>query len=195
MQFPGCAILTRGALETPWEPLPVAEAEADALEWALTVAHARHEDVHAAEHSLELQLPFLARVQAGVPVVPILIGHQTRETAIALGNAIADALGGMNMAMVASSDLSHYLPATKAYAMDRLVLSSLDQADPDALLDLLDRDPHHACGGGAMAAVLWAARRLGATAGGVLRYADSGDVTGDKSSVVGYASAAFSRPR
>ena len=195
VQFPGCAILTRGVLETPWDPLPIAEDAADALARALTIAHAPHAEIHAQEHSLELQLPFLARVQAGVPVVPILIGQQTRETAIALGAAIVEALGSVNLAMVASSDLSHYLPAAKAYAMDRLVLGALDQADPDALLDVLGRDAHHACGGGPMAAVLSAARRLGATAGGVLRYADSGDVTGDKSSVVGYASAAFSRPR
>lgn len=195
VQFPGCAILTRGALDTPWDPLPVAEREADALGKALTIPHEPHTEIHEQEHSLELQLPFLARVQPGVPVLPILVGRQTRETAIALADAIVDALGGVNLALVASSDLSHYLPATKAYAMDRLVLGALDQADPDALLDVLDRDPHHACGGGPMAAVLSAAKRLGATAGGVLRYADSGDVTGDKSSVVGYVSAAFSRPR
>jgi len=74
------------------------------------------------------------------------------------------------------------------------VLDALDAMDPERLMAALEREPHHACGGGPMVAVLHAARGMGVTTGRVLKYADSGDVTGDKSSVVGYVSAAFGEP-
>jgi AmmeMemoRadiSam system protein B len=75
--------------------------------------------------------------------------------------------------------------------MDQQVLDALNARSPDALMALLEKEPQHACGGGPMVAVLRAATRSGQVTGGVLAYADSGDVTGDKSAVVGYAAAAF----
>ena len=191
------AILTRGVLETPWDPLPIAEDAADADCTGADHRARPAAEIHAGSTPWRLQLPFLARVPAGVPMVPMLIGQQTRETAIALGAAIAEALGSVNLALVASSDLSHYHACGDGVCHGPpLCWAALDAGStPTPCIDALDRDPHHACGGGPMVAVMSAARRLGATAGGVLRYADSGDVTGDKSSVVGYASAAFSRPR
>jgi AmmeMemoRadiSam system protein B len=92
---------------------------------------------------------------------------------------------------VASSDLSHYHDAATARQMDQQVLDALNARSPDALMALLEKEPQHACGGGPMVAVLRAATRSGPVTGGVLAYADSGDVTGDKSAVVGYAAAAF----
>ena len=128
------------------------------------------------------------------PVIPILMGDQSRVVAFGLGDALAEAFAGRDIALVASSDLSHYQDAATAQRMDRVVLDALDAVDPERLMAALEREPHHACGGGPMVAVLHAARRMGATAGGVLKYADSGDVSGDKSSVVGYVSAAFGEP-
>lgn len=189
--FPGCAMLSRGSLETPWKPLPVDSALAKALAGATPYLRETGEQIHAAEHSLELQLPFLAHVLPEVPVVPILMGEQTRSVAFAVGDAIAEVARGRNVAIVASSDLSHYLDAVTAGALDAQVLEALDRRDPLLLMDRLERNPHHACGGGPMVAVLHAAARLDAADGGVLKYADSGDVTGDKSQVVGYVAAAY----
>jgi AmmeMemoRadiSam system protein B len=91
--------------------------------------------------------------------------------------------------LVASSDLSHYQDAPTAQAMDAVVLREVEGFDPEGLMRALEHEPHHACGGGPIVAVLHAARRLGATRARVLKYGDSGDVSGDKSSVVGYMAA------
>ncbi len=192
--FRGCALLRQGALETPWGTLPIAESLADALAAKTSLVSRAFEAIHAREHSLEMQLPFLARVLPDTPVIPILMGDQSRSVALGLGNALAETFRGRDVALVASSDLSHYQDAVTAQTMDRVVLDSLDAFDPERLMAALEREPHHACGGGPMVAVLRAARGMGATAGGVLKYADSGDVSGDKSSVVGYVSAAFGEP-
>jgi AmmeMemoRadiSam system protein B len=189
--FPGCAVLGRGAIETPWKPLPIDAELATALAKETPYLRETGEQIHAAEHSLELQLPFLAHILPGVPVVPILMGEQTRTVAFAVGAAIADVARGRNVALVASSDLSHYHDAVTAGAMDARVLDALDHRDASLLMERLEHNPHHACGGGPMVAVLHAAARLGAAEGGVLKYADSGDVTGDKSQVVGYVAAAY----
>jgi AmmeMemoRadiSam system protein B len=91
---------------------------------------------------------------------------------------------------VASSDLSHFEDARTAAAMDAVVLQQVELLEAEGLMQALEREPHHACGGGPMVAVLHAARTLGATRARVLKYGDSGDVSGDKSSVVGYMAAA-----
>ncbi len=191
--FDGIAIWPRGAWETPFGAVPIAE------EMAAAVAAASGEIVeypaaHAREHSLEMQLPFLARLLPGVPIVPLVMGHQRRETALALGDALARAVGGRageRVLLVASSDLSHYEDAAVAARLDAVVLRHVEALDADGLMDALERDPRHACGGGPIVSVLRAAARLGGTEARVLRYADSGDVSGDKSSVVGYMAAAI----
>jgi AmmeMemoRadiSam system protein B len=189
--FRGCAMLGHGAVETPWRPLPIAEDLANALARQTALVRETGADIHAQEHSLELQLPFLARVLPEVPIVPILMGEQTRDVAFGLGDAIADIAVGSAIALVASSDLSHYENRVRAQALDAQVLEALDRCDANLLMDRLEREPRHACGGGPMAAVLRAATRLGTARGGVLKYADSGDVTGDTSQVVGYVAAAY----
>jgi AmmeMemoRadiSam system protein B len=189
--FPGCAVFPRGSVDSPWEPHPVAVDLVEALTSSSNLITGAGADVHTQEHSLEMQLPFLARAQPGVPVVFILMGRQSRGVAFALGDAIARATAGRDVALVASSDLSHYHDAATARQMDQQVLDALNARSPDALMALLEKEPQHACGGGPMVAVLRAATRSGPVTGGVLAYADSGDVTGDKSAVVGYAAAAF----
>jgi AmmeMemoRadiSam system protein B len=149
---------------------------------------------HAREHSLEMQLPFVARLLPGVPVVPLVMGYQRRETTQALGDALARAVAsraGDRVLLVASSDLSHYEDAALAARVDAVVLRRVEALDADGLMTVLEREPRHACGGGPMVSVLRAAIALGCTEGRVLRYADSGDVSGDKSSVVGYMAAAI----
>jgi AmmeMemoRadiSam system protein B len=188
--FDGVSLWPRGAWDTPFGAVTVA---AD-LAGAIAASGGRVQEypaAHAREHSLEMQLPFLGRVLPGVPIVPLVMGYQTRATADRLGEAIARAVAGRNVLLVASSDLSHYNDARTAAAMDGVIVRHVEAFDPDALMDALEREPSHACGGGPMVSVLRAARSLGATRTRVLRYADSGDVSGDKDAVVGYMAAAI----
>jgi AmmeMemoRadiSam system protein B len=188
--FDGVAVYPRGAFDTPLGEIPIAEDVAAAILAATPVAR---EDmaVHGAEHSLEMQLPFLRRARPGTPVVPLMMGYQSAETVLALGDALATALAGRRALLIASSDLSHYLDARVAAAVDRQVLDCVERFDPDRLMAALGARPDHACGGGPILSVMLATRALGARGGRVLRYADSGDVSGDKKAVVGYMAAAF----
>jgi AmmeMemoRadiSam system protein B len=190
--FRGVSIWPDGSWETPFGEVPVDRALAAAIQAAsqeITEVPA----AHGREHSLEMQLPFVAYLMQGVPIVPLVMGHQTRGTAMGLGSALADAIAAHrgDVLIVASSDLSHYQDAGTAAALDAVVTSRVEALDPEGLMDALEREPRHACGGGPMVAVLDAARRLGSAHARVLRYADSGDVSGDKSSVVGYVAAAI----
>jgi MEMO1 family protein len=186
--FEGVAIWPGGAWETPFGPVAVDDALAATI--GSTLAHVSHDTApHGREHSLEMQLPFIARLLPGVPIVPIVMGHQTRETAIALGDGLARASAGGDILLVATSDLSHYEPASRAAELDALVAGRIEALDADGLMQVLEREPRHACGGGPMVAVLHAAQQRGAEHARVFRYADSGDVSGDKSAVVGYLAA------
>lgn len=191
--FDGVAIWPRGDWETPFGPVPVAEPLARAVA-AESEEIVEHSAAHLREHSLEMQLPFVAHLLPGVPIVPLVMGYQRRDTAFGLGDALARALTARpseNVLLVASSDLSHYEDARTASRLDGTVLQHIEAFDPDGLMAALEREPRHACGGGPIVAVMHAAVRLGCTEARVLRYADSGDVSGDKSSVVGYAAAAI----
>ena len=189
--FEGVAIATDDEFETPLGPLPVDASLRDAMRSACQLIVDRR-DAHLREHSLEMQLPFIARLVPSMPIVPLVMGLQTRGTSVALGEALADVCRGRRVLLVASSDLSHFHDAETAARLDHEVIAQVDRLDDDGLMALLERRAEHACGGGPMVAVLRAARHLGAHTSRVLRYADSGDVSGDKSSVVGYlASAAW----
>jgi hypothetical protein len=188
--FDGVAACARGAFDTPLGPVAIAEEVAAAIMAATPVVR-DHASPHAREHSLEMQLPFLRRVLPAAPIVPLLMGYQTDATIDALADGLARALEGRRALLVASSDLSHYLDAGTASRVDREVLDHVSRFDPEGLFDAMKARPDHACGGGPILAVMRAARALGARAGRVLRYADSGDVSGDKSAVVGYMAAAF----
>jgi AmmeMemoRadiSam system protein B len=194
--FQGVSIWPRGAWDTPLGAVKVAESLAGALA-AESSEIVEHPAAHGREHSLEMQLPFVARLLPGVPIVPLVMGYQQRETAMALGDALARAITSYrarnpgDVLLVASSDLSHYEDAATASRLDASVVRYVEALDADGLMDALEREPRHACGGGPMVSVLRAAVQLGGTRARVLRYADSGDVSGDKSSVVGYMAAAI----
>ena len=199
--FRGVSIWPAGQWQTPFGAIAVDTDLAHAIRMEcfdvvdLPSAHGR-------EHSLEMQLPFVGHLQPGARIVPLVMGHQTRETAFALGDAIARAIrstasndpndpNDSNVLLIASSDLSHYENAEVASRMDAIVVGHVEALDPKGLMTTLEQEPRHACGGGPMVAVMHAARQLGASEAQVLRYADSGDVSGDKSSVVGYLAAAL----
>jgi AmmeMemoRadiSam system protein B len=145
------------------------------------------------EHSLEIELPFLQRALGEFRLLPVMILDQREETAEALGLALGETLAGRKALLVASSDLSHFFPDSVARALDAEMMRRVHAFDPSAVIRAEEEETASACGRAAIAAVLWAARALGADRVSAVAYANSGDVTGDKSSVVGYGSAAIWR--
>ena len=188
--FDGVAVWAAGGFQTPFGIAPIAEDCATAIMAATPIVR-EHAAAHGREHSLEMQLPFVQRLAPGVPIVPLLMGLQTAETSRALGEALGTALRSRRALLVASTDLSHYYDAASAARLDDVVVEHVSRFDADGLQHALNQNPHHACGGGPTVAVMHAARSLGADEAVVLKYADSGDVSGDKSSVVGYMAAAL----
>ncbi|MDR7537855.1 MAG: AmmeMemoRadiSam system protein B [Armatimonadota bacterium] len=144
---------------------------------------------HAHEHSVEVQLPFLQYLGYRGCVLPIVMAVQDRQTVRRLADALAAAGAGLAVTLVASTDLSHYLPHQRAVAADRPILNALAAGDSEGLLETVAGRGLTMCGAGPAAAVLEACRRLGATSFHVLRYATSGDTGGGHDSVVGYAAA------
>jgi AmmeMemoRadiSam system protein B len=193
--FDGVAVWPDGAFDSPLGPARVDEAGARALAQFPIVQSLP--SAHKREHSLEMQLPFLRRVHPDLPIVPVLIGFQRRKTIDALADAIVRAFTGRRALLVASTDLSHYFDARTAVTLDARVMERINAFDAESLLDLFEEYPEHergryvACGGGAAIAVMKAARALGATDGRVLKYAHSGEISGDYDGVVGYLAAAL----
>jgi len=145
---------------------------------------------HDPEHSLEIELPFLQRaLKSDWKLLPVMVRAQDPQVSEGLGKALAQVLRGRNFALVASTDLSHFYSQAAALKFDRAMLDTIESFDPEAAFDLERAGKGFACGLGAVTAVLWAARGLGADRVKVLRHATSGDVTGDFSSVVGYGAA------
>lgn len=190
--FEGVSIWPDGTWETPLGPVAV-DAELASRIAAASDTIVEMPAAHGREHSLEMQLPFLAHLLPGVPIVPMVMGRQTHATSFALSAALAHAVreSGKDVMLIASSDLSHYEDARVAGRLDGVVLDRVSALDARGLMRALELEPRHACGGGPMVAVLDAAVQLGAAKADVLRYADSGDVSGDKSAVVGYMAAAI----
>jgi hypothetical protein len=144
---------------------------------------------HGAEHAVEVHLPFLQRALGDFPFLPLVIGHQTPEVCFVLGEALAGILRGRSVLLVASTDLSHFYTAEVAHRLDAVVIDDLGKFDERALMDHLEGGVAEACGGGPTVAVMTALKLLGSSRIDVVRYATSGDITGDQRSVVGYVGA------
>ena len=142
------------------------------------------------EHSLEIELPFLQRALAAeFKLLPVMVRSQSAKVSQLLGAALAGTLRGKNALVVASTDLSHFYTQKEALVFDQEMLRRIESFSPEAVFCAEDEQKGYACGLGALTAVLWAAKDLGADTIKVLRHATSGDVTGDYSSVVGYGAA------
>jgi hypothetical protein len=115
-----------------------------------------------------------------------MIRDDSPRVCAAVGRALAASLAGRRYMLVASSDLSHFHPQARAKKFDDYMLTQIETLDPLAVWQAEDADQGYACGRGAIAAVLTAAKELGATGARALKHATSGEVTGDYSSVVGY---------
>lgn len=144
------------------------------------------------EHSLEIELPFLQRIfQHDWKLLPIMVRALDERVSEGMGKALATILRDRNAVLIASTDLSHYFQQETALTYDRAMLKEIEAFDPIGAFDLDRTHKGFACGLGAFASVLWACKKLGADTVKVLRHATSGNVTGDYSSVVGYAAAAI----
>ena len=189
----GAVIYPGSGLKTPLGVVPVDETLARAL------ASERDEvklaaEPFAREHSLEVQLPFLQRTLRDFSVVPILVGRMTAASHRHLADRIAGILKADSASLlVISTDLSHYHDAKKAGVMDRAVLDAAERLAISDLEHVLTSGAGEMCGAGAVLYGLSAARGAGATEGELFTHADSGDVSGDKSYVVGYGALGYFR--
>lgn len=147
------------------------------------------ETAHKYEHSLEVQLPFLQYRFKDFKIVPICMGMQDEETAIEVGQEIAEAVSKVDkkVVIIASSDFTHYKPDKVARENDKYYIESILSMDIPGFYQRLQKRDASVCGYGPIAAMLAAAKSLGAKKSVLLNYSTSGDATGDVSAVVGYA--------
>lgn len=154
------------------------------------------EFAHSRDHCLEVQIPFLLYTSEKFKIVPIILTNQDEYIALEVGCAISDTVKEWaskeeEFMLIASSDFTHYESNSEAHLKDSHLIKSILSLDISAFYSTLRQYNVSACGYGAIATIMVAAKNLGATQGELLRYATSGDVTGDKSSVVGYSSILF----
>lgn len=184
--------------ETPLGAIPIDRQAVAALDSALKreLGFGLTPVANDPEHSLEIELPFLQRALAGeFQLLPVMVRAQRPDVSRRLGECLAEVLCGRDALLVASTDLSHFHPQREAKLLDEAMLRQLAAFSPEGLFATEAKGEGEACGLGALAAVLWAARALGADQVRVLRHATSGDVTGDFESVVGYGAAVVLRTR
>ncbi len=148
---------------------------------------------HTKDHSLEVQLPMLQEIYSHkFKILPIILIDQSYNSAKEIGMAMAKISKNKKTVIIGSSDFTHYEENEYAHRQDKSLIEPLLHMDVDKFYRILQENQVSACGYGAMASTMIACRELGATKGTLVKYATSGDVTGEKSSVVGYASIIFS---
>jgi AmmeMemoRadiSam system protein B/AmmeMemoRadiSam system protein A len=193
--FDFSSVYDGAAYMTPFGQVPVDQAFAAKLAKAsplIRLSSAGHTPTaDHPEHSIEVQLPFLQRVLGQFQLVPIIVGDQSYDACRTLGVALAKLVAGTNTLILASSDLSHYHTYDEAVREDHKTLKAIEEYDYFDLSRNLDLRVWEACGGGPIVATMIAAERLGATEAKLLHYANTGDVTGDHSRVVGYSAVAL----
>jgi AmmeMemoRadiSam system protein B len=194
----GSGVATYG--EGEWEtPLGKVKVDQDATKRIIKLTGFVDIDpeAHRKEHSIEVQLPFLQHLYGGsFTFLPISLAFQEKAIARDLGKALAELLKeaaevDAGAVLIASSDLTHYEPASQAKEKDTALLKHVQSLDLDAFYTTLERRNITSCGYGAIGTVMEACRILGYAKGRLNAYATSGDVTGDNEAVVGYPSVSF----
>ena len=182
------AIMGVGAWETPLGQVPIDSDLAAAVKQRFPLL-AEDSEAHRAEHSAEVQLPFLQTRRPDCTFLPIALGTSRHEVLQALGVVIAEAVQAVEepVLLIASSDMNHYESDTITRAKDQKAIERILVMDAQGLFDVVMNENISMCGFGPTVAMLTAARRLGATGTELVRYANSGDVSGDRERVVGYA--------
>jgi MEMO1 family protein len=182
------AIMSEGAWQTPLGDVPIDGGLAAALKERFPAVQ-EDSSAHRAEHAAEVELPFLLSRQPELCFVPIAVATRQYETLEQLGTALADVIGAQNdpILMVASSDMNHYESDAVTRVKDHRAIERILTLDPRGLFDVITQQNISMCGFGPAVAMLTAARQLGAKSTELVRYATSGDVSGDRNMVVGYA--------
>jgi len=182
------AIMSGGSWHTPLGDVPIDQELAKQLKSRLPLL-SEDQVAHRYEHALEVQLPFLQVLAPGFRFVPITVGTSNFEVLSALGVVIGTvaAEAGEPVLVVASSDMNHYESDSVTRVKDRRAIEQMLALDPRGLYDVVHQADISMCGYGPAVAMLTAARKLGATRAELIRYATSGDVSGDRDMVVGYA--------
>jgi AmmeMemoRadiSam system protein B len=182
------AIMSEGAWQTPLGEVPIDAELAGALKQKFP---ALQEDsaAHRAEHAAEVELPFLLLRQPELKFVPIALGTGQFEVLEQLGRALADVIAARNdsVLIVASSDMNHYESDAVTRVKDHRAIERILTLDPRGLFDVVTQQNISMCGFGPAVAMLTAARQLGAKSAELVKYATSGDISGDRDMVVGYA--------
>ncbi|MCU0303935.1 MAG: AmmeMemoRadiSam system protein B [Thermoanaerobaculales bacterium] len=191
---PRISVASHRSWQTPLGELAVDRELAGRL--IAAVAEAEPDELaHRREHSIEVQLPFLARRRPDVEVLPVCLKHLDLAECLELGRALASLIAdtGEAVGLVASSDMSHYQPDDVARSLDHLAIAAALERDPAALYDTVHRERITMCGVVPATVALTAANALGATGAHLVAYATSGEVSGDFSAVVGYAGVCIHR--
>jgi AmmeMemoRadiSam system protein B len=182
------AIMSRGAWTTPLGDAPIDGALAQELMQACPQL-AEDAVAHSSEHALEVQLPFLQALAGEFTFVPIVVGTSRLETLQLLGETMADVIGAQAQPplIVSSSDMNHYESDAITRVKDHKAIDAILALDATALYDVVREENISMCGYAPTVAMLTAARRLGARAARLIKYATSGDISGEREHVVGYA--------
>ncbi len=188
--FQGVSVGHLQGYETPLGVVPV-DDELVELFHSRTSLVSHHPEAEALEHSLEIQLPFLQVVLDQFKLTPLIMGGHSLSLCQELASTIFELCREKGVLIVASTDLSHFHSYDEAKSLDSVVLDKVDKFDPEGLSRELSLKRCEACGGGPMVTAILAAGKLGADQARVLHYANSGDVTGDRSGVVGYMAGAM----
>ncbi|HVB35237.1 MAG TPA: AmmeMemoRadiSam system protein B [Patescibacteria group bacterium] len=182
------AILSEGEWLTPLGPARIDSELAAQLKRACPLL--REDAVaHEREHALEVHLPFLQKLAGDFRFVPVALGTIVMAALENLGEAIAEVVAARNepLLVLASSDMNHYEADSLTRRKDELAIEKILHLDPRGLFETVRQHDISMCGFAAAATMLFAALRLGATGTELVSYATSGDVTGDREAVVGYA--------
>ncbi len=188
----GCNVATMK--DCSWQtPLGDIEVDSDAAEFVNGITKLIEIDYfsHTRDHSIEVQVPMLQFYRKSFKILPIILNDQDHDSALEVGAAIAKLAKKKKSIIIGSSDFTHYEENEYAHAQDKALIEPILEMNVEKFYHTLNQRRVSACGYGAIASTMVACKELGARQGRLLQYATSGDVSGEKSSVVGYASIVF----
>ncbi|NMC85986.1 MAG: AmmeMemoRadiSam system protein B [Anaerolineaceae bacterium] len=146
------------------------------------------------EHSLEIQLPFLqTALSQPFRLLPLMVREQNPAALQEMGEVLAEIVAGQHLLLVASTDLSHFYPEEEANLLDATMMAQFAAFSPQGVLQAEASQTGFACGSGAVAVILWAAKALGGKQVTLLHHSTSGKTSGDHERVVGYGAAAITQ--
>jgi AmmeMemoRadiSam system protein B len=182
------AIMSEGEWETPLGSIPIDNTLASALKASCPILQ-EDSAAHHAEHAIEVELPFLQTRQPKLKFVPIALGTHQFEPLEQIGFALADVISAQTQPclIVASSDMNHYESDAVTRVKDQKAIQAILALDPRGLYDIVTQQDVSMCGFGPTVAMLTAVKELGAKSAELVKYATSGDISGDRQLVVGYA--------